>query len=175
VSKEVKKMKQHRLFGQFNWEAINQASEHMKCVELVKLLKLAGTLPDEHCSGCVEGKSRVIPRPKGHTERPIPRGRPEKLYVDLSGRIEEGSVFHLYHYYLVGITEFGLAVLTGLAFKSQALLGCVKIFNMFGGAPITLQINGEGNLNIPIAINYLEGARECEVIRQRVRIFVIVK
>ncbi len=100
-------MKQHRLFGQFNWEAINQASEHMKCVELVKLLKLAGTLPDEHCIGCVEGKSRMMSRPKGLTERPIPRGRPEKLYVDLSGHIEEGSVFHLYHYYLEGLMEFG--------------------------------------------------------------------
>jgi hypothetical protein len=103
-------------------------------------------------------------RPKGRTERPIPRGRPQKLYVDLSGRIEEGSVFHSYHYYLAGLTEFCFAVLTGLTFKSQALLGCVKIFNMLGGAPITVQIDGEGNLNTPIAINYLEGARECEVI-----------
>jgi hypothetical protein len=166
VPKEVKKMKQHlhKLFGHFNWAAIKRASEHIEGAELVKLLKLAGSLPDEHCSGCVEGKSRMVPRPKGRTERPIPRGRPEKLYVDLSGRIEEGSVFHLYHYYLAGLTEFGFAVLTGLAFKSQALLGCAKIFNMLGGAPITLQIDGEGNLNTPIAINYLEGARECEVI-----------
>ncbi len=130
----------------------------------MKLLKLAGSLPDDHCGGCGEGKSRMMPRPKGHTERPILRGRPQKLYVDLSGRIEEGSVFHSYHYYLVGLTEFGFAVLTGLAFKSQALLGCAKIFNILGGSPITLQIDGEGNLNTPIAINYLEGARECEVI-----------
>ena len=93
----------------------------------MKLLNLAGSLPDEHCSGCVEGKSRMMPRPKGHTERPIPRARPQKLYVDLSGRIEEGSVFHSYHYYLAGL-------------------------------------DGEGNLNTPIAMNYLEGVRECEVI-----------
>jgi hypothetical protein len=59
-------------------------------------------------------------------------------------------VFHSYHYYLTGLTEFGFAVLTGFTFKSQALLGCAKIFNMIGGVPITL--------------NYLEGARECEVI-----------
>jgi hypothetical protein len=86
------------------------------------------------------------------------------MYEDLRGRIEEGSVVRSYHYYLPGLTEFGFTVLTGLAFKSQALLGRVKIFNMLCGAPITLQINGEGNLNTPIAINYLEGARECEVI-----------
>ena len=73
-------------------------------------------------------------------------------------------MFHNYHYYLAGLTEFGFAVLTGLTFKSQALLGCAKIFNILGDAPITLQIDGEGNLNTPIAINYLEGARECEVI-----------
>jgi hypothetical protein len=166
VPKEVKKMKHHlhRLFGHFNWAAIKQTSEHIEGAELVKLFKLADSLPDEYCSGCVEGKSRMMPRPKGHTERPIPRGRPQKLYVDLSGRIEEGSVFHSYHYYLAGLTEFGFAVLTGIAFKSQALLGCVKIFNILGDVPITLQIDVEGNLNTPIAINYLEGTRECEVI-----------
>jgi hypothetical protein len=68
-----------------------------------------------------------------------------------------------YHYYLTGHTEFGFVVLTGLVFKSQTLLGCTKIFNMLGGVPITLQIDGEGNLNTPIVINYLERARECEV------------
>ena len=55
----------------------------------------------------------------------------------MSGRIEEVSVLHLYHYYLAGLTEFGFAVLTGLAFKSQALLGCAKIFNMLGSADHT--------------------------------------
>ena len=44
--------------------------------------------------------------------------------MDLSGRIDEGSVFHSYHYYLAGLTEFGFPVLTGLVFKSQVLLGC---------------------------------------------------
>ncbi len=70
------------MFGYFNWTAIKRASENIEGEELVKLLKLAGSLPGEHCSGCVEGKSSMVPRPKGHTERPIPRGRPEKLYVD---------------------------------------------------------------------------------------------
>ena len=63
VPKEMKKMKQHlhKLFGHFNWAAIKRASEHIEGAELVKLLKLAGSLPDEHCSGCVEGKSRMVP------------------------------------------------------------------------------------------------------------------
>jgi hypothetical protein len=108
-----------------------QASKHIEGAELVKLLNLAGSLPDEHCSGCVEGKSRMMPLPKGLTERPVPRGRPRKLHVDLSGRIEEGSVFHSYHYYLAGLTEFGFEELTGLVFKSQALLGFLKS----GGSP----------------------------------------
>jgi hypothetical protein len=56
-------------------QGIKQASKHIEGAELVKLLNLAGSLPDEHCSGCVEGKSRMMPRPKGRTERPIPRGR----------------------------------------------------------------------------------------------------
>ncbi len=64
-------------------------------------------------------------------------------------------MFHSYHYYLTGLTEFGFAVLTGITFKSQSLLGCVKIFNMLGGAPITLQIDGEGNLNTPIMCDEL--------------------
>jgi hypothetical protein len=69
VPKEMKKMKQHlhRLFGYFNWTVIKETSEHIQDAELVKLLKLAGSLPDEHCSGCVEGKSRIMPSPKGHT------------------------------------------------------------------------------------------------------------
>ncbi len=79
VPKEVKKMKQHfhRLFGNFHWTVIKQASKHIEGAELVKLLNLTDSLPDEYCSGCVEGKSRMMSRSKGHTERPIQRGRPQ--------------------------------------------------------------------------------------------------
>jgi hypothetical protein len=70
VTKEVKKMKQHlhRLFGHFHCAVIKQTSKHIEGAELVKLLNLADTIPVEHCSGCVEGKSRMIPRSKEHTE-----------------------------------------------------------------------------------------------------------
>ena len=94
-------MKKHvqRLFGHFNWASIKKASTHIEGAELVKLLNLTGSLQDGHCSGCVEGKSRMMPRPRRRTERTKPRGRPRKLYSDMSGRIEEGSVFHSYNYY----------------------------------------------------------------------------
>ena len=62
------------------------------------------------------------------------------------------------------IKSSGFAVVTGLTFKSQALLGAAKIFSKLGGAPKRLQIDGEGNLNTSLALNYFEGARECEVI-----------
>ena len=47
----------------------------------MKLFNLTDTIPDEHCSGCVEGKSRMMSPPKGHTERPIMKSeRAEKKF-----------------------------------------------------------------------------------------------
>ena len=58
VPKEVKTIMEHlnRLFGHFHWAAINKASKHIDGAELVKLLDMAGSIPEGHCSGCVEGK-----------------------------------------------------------------------------------------------------------------------
>ena len=39
-----------------------------------------------------------------------------------------------------------------------------KLMSKLGGAPKTMQVDGEGNLNTTIAKNYSEGARECELI-----------
>ena len=155
----------HELLGHFGWAKIKEVLPYLGSPDLVKLIEQVMKLPKGHCAGCVEGKSTSVARPRGKTARPPhPVKRPDKLYMDIVGRIEEPSAGHNYHYALTGITSSGLGVMTGLSFRSQAVLGSAKLFNQLGGAPKTLQVDGEGNLNTEIALNYFQGARECEVI-----------
>ena len=154
----------HELLGHFGWAKIGKALPHLTEEGLVRYLRKVIELPARFCAGCVEGKEKNQPVPKGKTERPHAVERDRKLYVDLSGRIEEASAEHNFHYYLAAIANGGFVVVTGLTFRSQALLGMSKLMSKLGGAPKTMQVDGEGNLNTTIAKNYLEGARECELI-----------
>jgi hypothetical protein len=52
--------------------------------------------------------------PPEKTDRPRAIPRDEKDYFDLSGRIEEPSAAHKYHYYMAAIKSGGFAVVTGL-------------------------------------------------------------
>ena len=154
----------HELLGHFGWALIKEALPFLVDEDVVKYLRKVSAQPSGACAGCIEGKSKSEPLPQGKTSRPKAILRDEKVYLDLSGRIEEPSAGHNYHYYMSAIKSSGFAVVTGLTFKSQALLGAAKIFSKLGGAPKRLQIDGEGNLNTSLALNYFEGARECEVI-----------
>lgn len=154
----------HELLGHFGWAKIKKALPHLTEEGLVRYLRQVIDLPARFCVGCIEGKSQSQPVPQGKTDRPAAVQRDRKIYVDLSGRIEEASAEHNFHYYLAAIANGGFIVLTGLTFRSQALLGVAKLMSKLGGAPRAIQIDGEGNLNTPIAKNYLEGARQCEVI-----------
>ena len=166
VPEEMAKLQKylHELLGHFGWALIKEALPFLVDEDLVKYLRKVSAQPSGACAGCIEGKSKSEPLPQGKTSRPKAILRDEKVYLDLSGRIEEPSAGHNYHYYMSAIKSSGFAVVTGLTFKSQALLGAAKIFSKLGGAPKRLQIDGEGNLNTSLALNYFEGARECEVI-----------
>ena len=83
---------------------------------------------------CLEGKSKSEPIPAEKTERPTVVRRDEKVYLDMSGRIEEASVENNFHYYLAAIKSGGFAVVTGLSYKSQALLGTATILQIGGSA-----------------------------------------
>ncbi len=77
---------------------------------------------DKHCNACAIGKSRMPPIPKGKTVRLTPVRKDVKLYVDLSGHIEEPSIWHNYHYYVSACIEQGFSYIRGIRSRSQALL-----------------------------------------------------
>lgn len=53
---------------------------------------------DRHCNSCVIGKSKMSVIPKGKTVSLKPIRKDLKLFVDLSGHIEEPSIWHNFHY-----------------------------------------------------------------------------
>ncbi len=62
-----------------------------------------------------------------------------KMYVDLSGYIEEGSIYNGFHYFISAVVAEGYSYFRGLRLRSQALMGLTKIFNE-SGVPHTVQI-----------------------------------
>jgi hypothetical protein len=55
-----------------------------------------------HCDTCAINKTRLPTRPEGKTTRPTREARVQKLTIDVWGRVEEQSIFHHYHYLLMG-------------------------------------------------------------------------
>ncbi len=56
------------------------------------------------------GKSKMSGIPKGKTVRVKPVRKDLKLFVDLSGHIEEPSIWHNFHYYISACTQHGVFV-----------------------------------------------------------------
>jgi hypothetical protein len=91
--------------------------------------------------------------PTGKTVRPSRKVVNTKMYVDLSGFIEEASVYHAFHYYISAMTAEGYSYFRGLRLKSEALMGLAKIFAE-SGTPHTVQIDGEGALTNEVATDW---------------------
>jgi hypothetical protein len=84
-----------------------------------------------------------------------------KLFVHLSGHIEEPSIWHNFHYYISACTQQGFSYIRGLISRSQALLALAQIF---AECPKEVQIDGEGGLTNDIASNFF-AARGIHVIK----------
>ena len=82
---------------------------------------------DQHCTSCALGKVRMPPTTTGKTIRPTRKVVTMKMYVDLSGYIEEASIYSKFHYYISAVTDEGFAYFRGLRLKSQALMGLAKL------------------------------------------------
>ncbi len=100
---------------------------------------------EQHCNSCALGKAKMPATPTGNTVSPIRKVVNTKMYVDLSGYIEEVSIYNGFHYYISAVTAEGYSYFRGLRLRSQALMGLAKIFNE-SGVPHTVQIDGEGAL-----------------------------
>jgi hypothetical protein len=91
--------------------------------------------------------------PKGKTVRLTPIRKDLKLFVDLSGHIEEPSIWHNFRYYISACTQQGFSYIRGLRSRSQALLALAQIFAECGN-PKKVQIDGEGGLSNDIASDF---------------------
>ena len=81
---------------------------------MLKALRLLKVVQQGHCDTCAINKTRLPPRPEGKTTRPTREARVQKLTIDVWGRVEEQSIFHHYHYLLMGATEVGFILRCGL-------------------------------------------------------------
>ena len=97
----------HELFGHLRYDTIFDACEMIDGVDLLKALRLLKVVQQGHCDTCAINKTRLPPRPEGKTTRPTREARVQKLTIDVWGRVEEQSIFHHYHYLLMGATEVG--------------------------------------------------------------------
>jgi hypothetical protein len=100
---------------------------------------------DQHYNSCALGKAKMPATPTGKTVRPNRKVVNTKMYIELSGYIEEVSTYHGFHCYISPVTTEDYSYFRGLCLKSQALMGLTKIFNE-SGTPHTVQIDGEGAL-----------------------------
>ena len=76
-----------------------------------------------------------------------------KLFVDLSGHIEDPSIWHNFHYYVSACTQQGVSYIRGLRSRSQDLLVLVHIFTECGNSK-EVQIDGEGGLSNDIVSDF---------------------
>jgi hypothetical protein len=54
---------------------------------------------DQHYNTCALGKTTIPATPAGKTVRPRRKVVNTKMFVDLSGYVEEESIYHGFHYY----------------------------------------------------------------------------
>ncbi len=71
----------------------------MKVRGYESVANIIDTMTDEqHCNSCVLGKAKMPATPTGKTVSPSRKVVNTKMYVDLSGYIEEESIYNGFHY-----------------------------------------------------------------------------
>jgi len=139
----------HETLGHLSMGTIKKGLMQVRGYESVA--NMIDTMTDEqHCNSCALGKAKMPATPTGKTVRPSRKVVNTKMYVDLSGYIEEASIYNGFHYYISAVTAEGYSYFRGLRLRSQALMGLAKIFNE-SGVPHTVQIDGEGALANDVA------------------------
>ena len=109
---------------------------------------------EANCDSCAVTKSRVAPAPKGKTVRLEPLKPRDKVYVDLSGKINEPSFRHRFQYYIALVKPSGFVAIGGLTYRSQSLMSYARVCVQYKLKPAEIQIDGEGALNCATARNY---------------------
>jgi hypothetical protein len=145
---DIQKLKTyvHELFGHLGYDTLFDACEMIDGTDILKTLRLLKVVQQGHCDTCAMNKTRLPPRPEGKTTRPTRETRVQKLTIDVWGRVEEQSIFHHYHYLLMGATEVDFLVRCGLVFRNQSLFGVARLFNELGGSPVVTQVDSAGEL-----------------------------
>ena len=142
----------HEALGHLSMATIKEGLKVVKGYE--SIANIIEVMPDDrHCNACAIGKSKMPAIPKGKTVRLTPVRKDLKLFVDLSGHIEEPSIWHNFHYYISACTQQGFSYIRGLRSRSQALLALAQIFAECGN-PKEVQIDGEGGLSNDIASDF---------------------
>ncbi len=85
------------------------------------------TTDDQHYNTCALGKAKIPETPVGKTVRPKRKLVNTKMYIDLSGYIEEESIYHGFHYYISVVTAEGYSYL-GLVSEIAVVDGTGKDF-----------------------------------------------
>ena len=138
----------HWLLGHLAESTVLRSAQFVDGGEILTALDQAYGCTDScHCSACAEFKTRQSAIPRAPTERPQCIEQVKRLYVDLCGKFATASVYHNFRYYLHAVTEFGYMLVEGLAFKSQSLFCLGKIFNDLGHSPVSVVVDGAGELN----------------------------
>ena len=151
---KLKKTYVHDLFRHLGYDTIFDACEMIDGIDILKVLCLLKVVQQGHYDTCAINKTRLPPRPEGKTTRPTREARVQKLTIDVWGRVEEQSIFHHYHYLLMGVTEVGFLVRCGLVFSSQLLFGVVRLFNEIGDSPVVTQVDSVGELTSKNAVAF---------------------
>jgi hypothetical protein len=72
---------------------------------------------DQHCNSYTLGNAKMPATPTGKTVRPNRKVVNTKMYIDLSGYIEESSIYHGFHYYISTVTAEGYSYFRVLRLK----------------------------------------------------------
>ena len=108
-AKEVQQLKRdlHNLMGHLGNDSIQKAIEHVDGLDVAKAIAAAQVHPGkQHCDSCAENRERMPATPMGKTARLLRKDVIHKLYVDLSGKVEEKSIYHGHHYYIAAVTDY---------------------------------------------------------------------
>jgi hypothetical protein len=125
----------------------------LKGLELSKMVEGKHT-PACACDECLRYKSKLSPIPEGRTDRPRRTERVKKLYLDPSGKLSPPSKYHNFQYYVLGVTDEGYMVVSGMTFRDQVLFVIGRMFDSVGGAPLAVQVHPAGELNSKVAESY---------------------
>ena len=166
---EVKSMQKlktmvHETFGHLPPSTLRSAVKRLPGSSLLKHAfgkdeDGSNVLAEGNCDSCSVAKSRVAPAPKGKTVRIEPLKPDDKVYVDLSGKINEPSFRHKYQYYIALVKPSGFVAVGGLTFRSQSLMCYARTCAQHKLKPKEIQIDGEGALNCPVARNFFTSQR----------------